>query len=81
MRTIGNSRQKLESEADGLPAAISGQIDLGKPWEQDERSLRRIACYRLRIELPITEGVCRVLGGEDLNDLAASLTGRQPTRE
>jgi glycerol-3-phosphate dehydrogenase (NAD(P)+) len=35
----------------------------------------------LGIELPITEGVCRVLGGEDLNDLAASLMGRQPTRE
>src|SRR2546421_689519 len=33
------------------------------------------------IELPITEGVCRILGGEDLNDLAASLMGRQPTRE
>jgi glycerol-3-phosphate dehydrogenase (NAD(P)+) len=36
---------------------------------------------RLEIELPITDGVCRVLGGEDLNDLAASLMGRQPTRE
>jgi glycerol-3-phosphate dehydrogenase (NAD(P)+) len=37
--------------------------------------------YRLGIELPITEGVCRVLDGEDLDDLAASLMGRQPTRE
>ena len=37
--------------------------------------------YRLGIELPITEGVCRVLDGEDLNDLAASLMGREPTRE
>jgi glycerol-3-phosphate dehydrogenase (NAD(P)+) len=37
--------------------------------------------YRLGIELPITDGVCRVLDGEDLNDLAASLMGRQPTRE
>jgi glycerol-3-phosphate dehydrogenase (NAD(P)+) len=36
---------------------------------------------RLGIELPITDGVCRVLDGEDLNDLAASLMGRQPTRE
>jgi glycerol-3-phosphate dehydrogenase (NAD(P)+) len=33
------------------------------------------------VELPITEGVCRVLDGEDLNELAASLMGRQPTRE
>ncbi len=37
--------------------------------------------YRLGIELPITDGVCRVLDREDLNDLAASLLGRQPTRE
>ena len=36
---------------------------------------------RLGIELPITEGVCHVLDGQDLNDLAASLMGRQPTRE
>jgi glycerol-3-phosphate dehydrogenase (NAD(P)+) len=37
--------------------------------------------YRLGIELPITEGVCKVLEGTDLNELAASLMGRQPTRE
>jgi glycerol-3-phosphate dehydrogenase (NAD(P)+) len=43
-------------------------------------ALRELAS-RLGIELPITDGVCRVLGGEDLNDLAASLMGRQPTRE
>ena len=36
---------------------------------------------RVGIELPITEGVCHVLDGEDLNDLAARLMGRQPTRE
>ena len=37
--------------------------------------------YRLGIELPITEGVCMVLDGSDLNELAAGLMGRQPTRE
>ena len=37
--------------------------------------------HRLRIELPITEGVCSVLDGDDLQDLAAGLMGRQPTRE
>ena len=37
--------------------------------------------HRLAVELPITEGVCRVLGGESLNDLLASLMGRQPTQE
>ena len=36
---------------------------------------------RVGIEVPITEGVCRILDGEDLNDLAANLMGRQPTRE
>ena len=37
--------------------------------------------HRLGVELPITEGVCRVLDGESLTDLAASLMGRQPTEE
>jgi glycerol-3-phosphate dehydrogenase (NAD(P)+) len=43
-------------------------------------ALRELS-FRLGVELPITDGVCRVLDGEDLNDLAASLMGRQPTRE
>jgi glycerol-3-phosphate dehydrogenase (NAD(P)+) len=33
------------------------------------------------VELPITEGVCQVLDGQDLYELAANLMGRQPTRE
>ena len=33
------------------------------------------------VELPITEGVCRVLDGQDLYELAANLMGREPTRE
>ena len=37
--------------------------------------------HRVRVELPITEGVCRVLGGESLDALLASLMGRQPTDE
>jgi glycerol-3-phosphate dehydrogenase (NAD(P)+) len=37
--------------------------------------------HRVGVELPITEGVCQVLDGQDLNDLAANLMGRQPTRE
>ncbi len=37
--------------------------------------------HRLGVELPITEGVCRVLGGESLDRLLASLMGRQPTEE
>jgi glycerol-3-phosphate dehydrogenase len=37
--------------------------------------------YRLGIELPITEGVCKVLDGTDSNQPAASQLGREPTRE
>jgi glycerol-3-phosphate dehydrogenase (NAD(P)+) len=36
---------------------------------------------RLGIELPITEGVCAVLGGEPLHELVANLMGRAPTTE
>jgi glycerol-3-phosphate dehydrogenase (NAD(P)+) len=37
--------------------------------------------HRMGIELPITEGVCRVLDGESLADLVSGLMGRQPTLE
>jgi glycerol-3-phosphate dehydrogenase (NAD(P)+) len=37
--------------------------------------------HRLGVELPITEGVCQVLGGQELHELLASLMGRQPTEE
>jgi glycerol-3-phosphate dehydrogenase (NAD(P)+) len=37
--------------------------------------------HRLGIELPITDGVCRVLEGENLSDLVASLMGRTPRGE
>jgi glycerol-3-phosphate dehydrogenase (NAD(P)+) len=37
--------------------------------------------HRFGVEVPITEGVCRVLEGESINALLASLMGRQPTEE
>jgi glycerol-3-phosphate dehydrogenase (NAD(P)+) len=37
--------------------------------------------HRLGIELPITDGVCRVLGGVELHELVADLMRRQPTEE
>ena len=37
--------------------------------------------HRLGVELPITDGVCRILAGESLDELLASLMGRQPTQE
>jgi glycerol-3-phosphate dehydrogenase (NAD(P)+) len=37
--------------------------------------------HRLGVELPITEGVCSVLGGMPLNELFGSLMERRPTDE
>jgi glycerol-3-phosphate dehydrogenase (NAD(P)+) len=37
--------------------------------------------HRIGIELPITEGVCAVLDGMPLHELAGSLMGRRPTEE
>ena len=37
--------------------------------------------HRLGIELPITEGVCAVLGGEPLHELVGTLMRREPTAE
>ena len=37
--------------------------------------------HRMGIELPITEGVCRVLDGESLASLVSGLMGREPTEE
>ena len=41
----------------------------------------RALSHRLGVELPITEGVCNVLAGEDLQALLSALMGRQPTEE
>jgi glycerol-3-phosphate dehydrogenase (NAD(P)+) len=37
--------------------------------------------HRLGIELPITEGACQVLAGEDLAELVSRLMGRRPREE
>ena len=42
--------------------------------------LHRLA-KELDVELPITEGVCSVLSGQSLTELASGLMGRQPTEE
>jgi glycerol-3-phosphate dehydrogenase len=36
---------------------------------------------RIGVELPITEGVCAVVEGQPLHELAARLMGRRPTEE
>ena len=42
--------------------------------------LRDLA-HRLGVELPVTEGVCAVLSGLSITELAAGLMGREPTEE
>jgi glycerol-3-phosphate dehydrogenase (NAD(P)+) len=37
--------------------------------------------HRLGVALPITEGVCAVLSGQSITELAAGLMGREPTEE
>ena len=41
----------------------------------------RALAHRLGVEMPITEGVCAVLGGVSLSDLVAQLMKREPTVE
>jgi glycerol-3-phosphate dehydrogenase (NAD(P)+) len=43
-------------------------------------ALRELS-HRIGVELPITDGVCSVLDGRPLEELAAELMGRRPTAE
>jgi glycerol-3-phosphate dehydrogenase (NAD(P)+) len=61
---------------DEARAAI-GQVVEGLTTAPALRDLSR----RIGVELPITEGVCSVLDGRPLHELAASLMGRRPTAE
>ena len=77
----GRNRRAGELIARGLTpeAAIAeiGQVVEGLTTAPVLRDLS----HRLGIELPITEGVCRVLEGLSLGDLVASLMGRRPKGE
>jgi glycerol-3-phosphate dehydrogenase (NAD(P)+) len=57
--------------------AAIGQVVEGLTTAPVLRDLSR----RIGVELPITEGVCAVLGGMPLDELLASLMGRRPTGE
>ncbi len=78
---FGRNRRAGELIARGATAdeaaAQIGQVVEGLTTAPVLRDLS----HRVGVELPITEGVCRVLSGESLNDLLASLMGRQPTDE
>jgi glycerol-3-phosphate dehydrogenase (NAD(P)+) len=76
----GRNRQAGELIAQGAaPEDAAAQI--GTVEGLTTAPVLRDLSRRVGIELPITEGVCAVLDGQDLNDLAAKLMGRQPTRE
>jgi glycerol-3-phosphate dehydrogenase (NAD(P)+) len=79
--TYGRNRRAGELIAQGATAdeavAQIGQVVEGLTTAPVLRDLS----HRLGVELPITEGVCRVLSGEPLHELLASLMGRQPTAE
>jgi glycerol-3-phosphate dehydrogenase (NAD(P)+) len=64
------------STADEAKAAI-GQVVEGLTTAPVLRDLS----HRVGVELPITEGVCEVLGGTEIHVLLASLMGREPTEE
>jgi glycerol-3-phosphate dehydrogenase (NAD(P)+) len=77
----GRNRRAGELIARGLTADEAmreiGQVVEGLTTAPVLRNLS----HRLGVELPITEGVCRVLDGEALHELLARLMGRQPTAE
>jgi glycerol-3-phosphate dehydrogenase (NAD(P)+) len=77
----GRNRRAGELMARGASAqdalAEIGQVVEGLTTAPVLRDLSR----RLGIELPITEGVCAVLEGRPLYELAGELMGRRPTDE
>jgi glycerol-3-phosphate dehydrogenase (NAD(P)+) len=77
----GRNRRAGELIAQGSTAdeavARIGMVVEGLTTAPVLRDLSR----RLEIELPITEGVCAVLGGVGLTDLVEQLMRRQPTTE
>jgi glycerol-3-phosphate dehydrogenase (NAD(P)+) len=78
---LGRNRRAGELIAQGAsPAEAVAEIGHVVEGLTTAPVLRDLA-GRLGIELPITEGVCRVLEGDDLGELAASLMGRRPRGE
>ncbi len=78
---FGRNRRAGELIARGSTAG-EAKAEIGQVVEGlTTAPVLRDLSHRLGVELPITEGVCRVLGGTQLHELLASLMGRQPTEE
>jgi glycerol-3-phosphate dehydrogenase (NAD(P)+) len=77
---LGRNRHAGELIAQGAsPEEAAAQI--GTVEGLTTAPVLRELSHRVGVELPITEGVCQVLDGQDLHELAENLMGRQPTRE
>jgi glycerol-3-phosphate dehydrogenase (NAD(P)+) len=78
---VGRNRRAGELIAQGSTAEEAvreiGQVVEGLTTAPALRDL----AHRLGVEMPITEGVCAVLGGTPLTDLVAQLMRREPTTE
>ena len=78
---VGRNRRAGELIAQGTdPDEAVRQIGMVVEGLTTAPVLRDLS-RRLGIELPITEGVCAVLGGEPLHELVGSLMRRAPTTE
>jgi len=77
----GRNRRAGELIAEGLtPQQAVAEIGQTVEGLTTAPVLRDLS-HRLNVELPITEGVCAILSGQSLGDLAAGLMGRAPTEE
>jgi glycerol-3-phosphate dehydrogenase (NAD(P)+) len=76
----GRNRRAGELIARGATAAEAAD-EIGTVEGLTTAPVLRNLSHRVGVELPITEGVCRVLEGLDIQDLLAELMGRRPTEE
>jgi glycerol-3-phosphate dehydrogenase (NAD(P)+) len=78
---VGRNRRAGELIAQGVePNEAVRQIGMTVEGLTTAPVLRDLS-HRLGIELPITNGVCAVLGGKPLHELVGNLMRRQPTTE
>ena len=78
---VGRNRRAGELIAQGTaPDDAVRQIGMTVEGLTTAPVLRDLS-HRLGIELPITNGVCTVLGGQPLHELVGDLMRRQPTTE
>jgi glycerol-3-phosphate dehydrogenase (NAD(P)+) len=78
---VGRNRRAGELIAQGA-SAEEARAEIGMVVEGlTTAPVLRDLSHRLGIEMPITEGVCAVLGGATLSDLVTQLMTREPTTE